>query len=83
MKSASAEVPVAVMVKRDQRATYLFAVGMREGATTATFSLTGTKGQGKVEVIGENRTLKSNDGTFTDDFDSWGVHLYRLTGDGK
>jgi hypothetical protein len=71
-------VPVATMLKRHEGATYLFAVAMRDGATTATFSLKGVAGAGTVEVLGENRSLASLDGAFKDRFDAWDAHLYRL-----
>ena len=39
VKSDNAEVPIALMLKQYKGATYLFAVGMRDGATTAAFKL--------------------------------------------
>jgi hypothetical protein len=38
VSSENAAVPVAIMVKRHENATYLFAVGMRNSTTTATFA---------------------------------------------
>lgn len=74
----NAAVPVATMLKRHDGTTYLFAVAMRDGATTAAFSLKGLTGAGTVEVLGENRSLGALDGAFNDRFDSWDAHLYRL-----
>ena len=71
-------VPVAAMIKHSGGATYLFAVGMRDGATKATFTLTGIEGNGLVEVLDENRTLTATNGSFSDHFDPWAVHLYRV-----
>jgi len=71
-------VPVAIMVKRHEGATYLFAVAMREGQTKARFSVQGLSGGQPVEVLGESRSLTSKDGQFDDDFKSWDVHLYRI-----
>jgi hypothetical protein len=76
--SGNASVPVATMVKRYGGAVYLFAVTMREGSTRARFSIQGLTGPQPVTVLGEERTLESNDGVFEDDFPSWGVHLYRI-----
>jgi hypothetical protein len=76
--SINVAVPIATMVKKHKGATYLFAVAMRDGETHATFKLTGVTGAKPVEVIGENRTLLSQDGSFTDPFAAWTVHLYRL-----
>ena len=78
VKSANQEVPVATMVKQLDGATYVFAVGMRDGSTTASFALKGIKEKRTVEVLGENRTLEARDGAFEDRFAAWEVHLYRV-----
>ncbi len=75
----SADSPIAIMVKRYGGATYLFAVAMREVGTVAQFSLSGLSGQQTVAVLGEDRTLRSKDGEFADEFKPWDVHLYRIT----
>ena len=81
--SSAAAIPVDVMLKRQGGATVLFAVEMRSGATTATFTLRALPGRTSVEVVGENRTLSvtetSGGARFSDDFSSYGVHIYRLT----
>jgi len=83
VKSENAEVPVDLMVKQYKGATYLFAVGMRDGATKAAFKL-GDATEGKaVEVLGENRTVVVKNGSFNDRFDPWDVHLYRLSNESK
>ena len=79
VRSENPEVPVAFMVKRHGGATYLFSVGMRDGATTATFSLSGIRGAKTVEVLGESRTIAAKDGSFSDRFAPWDAHLYRVT----
>jgi len=76
--SENKNVPVAVMAKKYKGARYLFAVGMRDGKTTATFTARDLKGNRAVEVLGENRTILSEDGVFRDSFEAWGVHLYRI-----
>jgi hypothetical protein len=78
VQSKNTDVPVATMVKQYKGATYLFAVGMRDGATTATFKLSGVEGGRTVEVIGENRTLALASGSFDDGFEPWDAHLYRV-----
>jgi hypothetical protein len=81
--SSSASIPVDVMLKRQGGATYLFAVEMRAGATTATFTLRALPARATIEAIGEGRMITATsaaDGlTFTDDFSGYGVHLYKLT----
>jgi len=78
VESSNAGVPVAAMVKKHEGAAYLFAVAMREGQTRARFALQGLSGSGRVEVLGEDRTLEMKDGVFGDDFQAWDVHLYRV-----
>jgi hypothetical protein len=75
--SSDPQVPVDVMVKRHGGATYVFAAGMRNAATRATFTVAGMQA-GRVEVLGEDRTLVLKDGKLEDDFPPHGVHLYRI-----
>ena len=77
VSSSNKPIPVAMMVKKHDGATYLFAAGMRNDKTTATFTLKNAQGVKNVEVIGENRTIAINDGVFKDDFKAWDVHLYK------
>jgi len=77
--SENREIPIAVMAKRFGDALYLFAVGMRDGKAAASFALRGLTGEEKVEVLDENRTLKTQDGVFHDDFQPWDAHVYRIT----
>ena len=72
------DVPIATMVKKHDGLTYLFAVGMRDGRTNATFTLDGLEGERAVEVLGEDRTIASKNGVFKDAFGVWDVHLYRI-----
>jgi hypothetical protein len=74
--SSKAEVPVEAVLKKHGDARYLFAVGMRDGTTRATFRVDGATGP--VEVLGEDRRLEMTNGTFEDEFHPWDVHLYRL-----
>jgi hypothetical protein len=72
-------LPVDTLLKRYAGATYLFAAAMRDGNTRATFQLHRFPPAAKADVLGENRSIAVADGTFQDDFTSYGVHLYRLT----
>ncbi|MHB1557093.1 MAG: beta-galactosidase [Isosphaeraceae bacterium] len=76
--SSDPKVPVDFVVKRHDGRTYLFAVAMRDGRTTATFRLPG-QADARVEVLGEGRTIQANGGRWDDRFDGYGVHLYRIT----
>jgi hypothetical protein len=76
--AVSKDIPVAVMMKRYEAATYVFAVAMREGQTRAQFTIQGLSGDQQVEVLGESRTLTARNGAFDDNFNVWDVHLYRV-----
>ena len=76
--SSNGAVPVDTMAKRAGGSLYVFAVGMRDGSTTASFALRGVD-TGSVEVLGESRTLTVSGGSFQDDFSPYEVHLYRVS----
>ncbi|HJZ86561.1 MAG TPA: hypothetical protein VKN99_15375 [Polyangia bacterium] len=76
--TTSASQPVDTLLKRQGGATYLFAVEMRSGATTATFTLRGLAPSASAEVLGENRSIPVANGVFSDDFQSYAVHLYKI-----
>jgi hypothetical protein len=78
VSSSNPELPVAVMLKRHEGASYLFAVAMRSGETTARFTLKGLAGEKTVEVLGEDRNLNARSGAFSDTFKPWAVHCYRI-----
>jgi hypothetical protein len=73
--SSNTEIPIDIMTKNQGAENYIFAVAMRPGSTQATFSIKNGK---KVEVLGENRTIKVKKGKFNDDFSDYGVHLYKI-----
>ena len=75
--SSDPAVPIDVMVKQDQQATYVFAVAMRNRPATGTFRSKQTTAT-MAEVLGENRTVKLTAGVFTDAFAPYAAHLYRL-----
>lgn len=78
--SSNSDVPIAVMAKRHDGAVYIFAVCMRAAETNATFAIGGSKGEGAVEVLGEDRKIGAKDGIFKDNFKPWDVHLYQIEG---
>jgi hypothetical protein len=80
LNSDNSAVPIAVALKKYQNATYIFAVAMRQGATTASFSLDAIdRNNLEIEVIDENRSISTRNSSFRDRFGAWDVHLYRLT----
>jgi hypothetical protein len=75
--AVDSDVPVATRLARVAGVTYLFAVALDDAATSARFSLRGIDA-GLAEVIGEDRTLEVEGGVLGDDFDGYGVHVYRI-----
>ena len=73
----SERVPVDLVVKRHAGRTYVFAVSVREGEGTANFKLADA-GEGRVEVLGEGRTIDARGGEWEDRFLDYQVHLYRI-----
>lgn len=86
VKSSSDQVPIDVMVKRYQGATYVFAVGMRNGPAKGTFQVPDLAAIAndarvdlkKAEVLGEARNIPVANGQFEDDFKPYDVHLYKI-----
>jgi hypothetical protein len=79
--SQNADVPIATMAKQHDGALYVFAVAMRPGQTRARFRLADAGERRRAEVLDESRTLPVRDGVFSDDFEPWDVHIYRVAGD--
>lgn len=77
VSSDHAEVPVDTLVKRAGDTTYLFAGAARAGSTKATFKLAAA-GAKEAVVLGEQRKLAVTNGSFSDDFADYGVHLYAI-----
>jgi hypothetical protein len=78
VQSASPQTPIDIMAKRQGQELTLCAVGMRNAATTGTFTVSGTTDSTTVEVLREARTLPVHNGRFSDAFRPYDVHLYRL-----
>jgi hypothetical protein len=76
--SSSEQVPINLMVKRHGGATYLFAVGMRNGPARGAFTVRSLTENATAEALGEGRTIPVRGGRFEDDFQPYDVHLYRI-----
>jgi hypothetical protein len=82
--SSDPEIPIKVMVKRRGDGLYVFAVSMRNGTTTATFTVKGLSEPRTIQVLDEERTIRIERGVFRDTFGPWDVRLYRIeTGVGR
>ena len=78
VKSTNQKTPVHAMVKRKDGATYIFSAAMYCEETKATFRVKGLAGTRTAEALGEGRTIRVDNGLFTDAFAGNGVHLYRI-----
>lgn len=76
--SANPAAPIASMVKSTADFTYIFANAMRPLTTEATFMMQDFSDFKVVEVLDENRTLLAEKGKFTDHFNPWAGHRYRI-----
>lgn len=68
---------VHTLLKEHDGAWYLLAVNPKNRPVAFACSLPGLSG--KAEVLWEDRTVESPDGTLTDSFEPYGVHVYRWT----
>ncbi|MFQ6133321.1 MAG: hypothetical protein ACE5R4_14860 [Armatimonadota bacterium] len=78
VQSSTQEVPIDLLVKRHGGATYVFAVGMRNGPARGSFEVRGLPARATAEVLGEDRSIQVTDGKFADDFQPYDVHLYKI-----
>jgi len=76
--SSNPAAPIATMVKEHGGDIFIFAVAMRPLKSEVRFSIKRLSENTTVEVIGENRELHLDSGTFSDSFGEWDVHLYRV-----
>ena len=76
--SAAEEAPIQTMAKRHDGAIYIFAAAMRDVSSSAVVSVEGLEAGTTVEVIGEDRTITADAGSFADNFGGYDVHLYKI-----
>ncbi len=70
--------PVAAVVKRHGKTTYLFCVRMEDQPARAAFRVAGVGRQATARVVGEDREIAVENGAFTDEFGPHAVHLYAI-----
>lgn len=76
--SSVPSVPVSTLAKWWSGNTYVFAAAMRSNATTATFTLPSVA-NGIAFALGEDRQLSVTNNQFSDSFNGYGVHLYKIS----
>ena len=68
---------IATMVKVFENTTYIFAVAMQNSPSIVRIKVRdGLKAS--ASLIGEGRSLPIAEGSFEDEFEGYGVHLYRI-----
>ncbi|UQR62349.1 hypothetical protein LRP30_37250 [Bradyrhizobium sp. C-145] len=75
--SVSSQVPIATMVKVYKDNTYIFAVAMQNSPSTARITVNNVH-QTSARVVGEERSVSLAQGSFEDQFEGYGVHLYQI-----
>ena len=83
VSSMGSACPIDIIVKEYNNTVYVFAASMRNSATTGVFHINGLSGKSIVNVLGESRTIEADNGTFTDNFAIWDVHLYAAFSSGS
>jgi len=78
VKSSDEKVPIDCMLKCSGRTAYIFAACMRDAPATATFEVKWLPAKAEAAVIGENRTIAAEGGTFQDSFGPYDVRIYRV-----
>ena len=71
-------VRIATTARRFKNSIYLFTVAMEDKPATATFEMPELPPTGRVEVIGESRSIDISNTAFNDKFKPYEVHLYRF-----
>lgn len=75
--TVSSAVPVDIMTREHDGYLYIFAVVMRNEATTAEFTIPGL-GNSIATTIGESRSMPIQSGILKDSIPGYGVRLYRI-----
>ncbi len=78
VETSEPESPIAAMVKRHDRATYVFAVNLHGEPVKGSFSLRDRAVGNDGAVLGEARRVALEQGRFTDTFAPYAVHLYSI-----
>ena len=75
--AVSSSIPIATMVKVYENTTYIFAVAMQNSPSTVQIKV-GDGQETTALVLGEARSISIAGGSFEDQFEGYGVHIYRI-----
>ena len=77
--SSNELVPIDIMLKEYDGKLYIFSAGVRSGKTKGTFTIPKLLGSSAyANVAGEARGINIENGSFTDNFNSWDAHIYSI-----
>jgi hypothetical protein len=76
--AANPDAQIDIMVKKSTKATYIFGVGLRNNKSDGAFTIAGVPASTRAEVVGESRVIPVVNGKFTDHFEPYQVHIYRV-----
>jgi hypothetical protein len=78
LSADSKNAGIQMMLKKYKGSWYAFAVNGLTTGTKATFKLSGVAKGSKLDVLFENRSLASDEGSWTDEFKPLEVHVYKI-----
>lgn len=81
VRRAKCEGPIDTWLRRHDGYDYLIAVNEKTEPVTAHLSLPGAEQLGRVQVLFEDRDVQAEAGGFTDEFEPYGVHVYKIEAD--
>lgn len=70
---------ISLLVKQDGCTLFVFAGNRSKFPGDYRFSLTGSRMDGEIDVLDENRTIQITKGRFDDQFGPYDIHLYKIT----
>ena len=70
--------PVAAVLKRHRDGSFVFAVNLQNQPVRATFAMREAPAGTEANVLSESRRIAIQAGGFTEEFQPYSVHLYRI-----
>ena len=78
VRRAECDGPVETWLKRHKGHDYLITVSRSEDPVKAKVTIPGASDLDLVEVLFENRRVRAEGPSFVDEFEPYGVHVYRI-----
>ncbi len=81
VRQAGCDGPVETWLKRHNGHEYLIAINREEGPVKAEITIPDASQLGRVQVLFEDRNVDAEGAGFTDEFEPYGVHVYKIEAD--